>query len=93
MAKKKVVAKKAVKKATAKVTPEEFCAQWKKASDKKQTIDDLAKTLNMSKANIQARKANYQSTLGLKFPKLERVKNGPRLDKATLQGLLNGHPL
>ena len=91
--KKAVVKKSAVKKAVGKVSPEEFCAAWKKASEKGQTIEDLAKTLGMKKEAVNARKNDYVVKLELKFPKLARVNNGPRLDKKSLQSILNGHPL
>jgi hypothetical protein len=84
---------KSAKKNTATVSAEKFCQEWAKAAANEKTLDDLAKTLGMEKSAVQARKSNYASSLGLKFPKLARGSKGPRLDKAALQKLLNGHPL
>jgi len=83
------MAKKSATKKTVTVSPEDFCKAWKKAAATQQTLDDLAKTLGMTKGAVQGRKNSYVKSVGLKFPKLARGARGPRLDKTALQKLLS----
>ena len=88
MAKKKAVKRKP--RTASKVDAATFCKRWKFAADKGWTVQQLADDLKMEKNAVLARRNNYASALGLKFPKLARANAGPRLDKAELQKILNG---